>query len=167
MRHRLKGRKLGRITSHREMLGRNLVTNLFAHGRIVTTLQKAKEFRGKAEKMITLAKKGGLANYRRALGFIQDENVVKKLFNDIKDRFSDRAGGYTRVIRLGGYRFEAEKHGKFASHRLGDMGERAIWELVVHKDHDEELYLAGLGAKAREERDKKKLDKKKKLETKK
>lgn len=160
MRHKLKGRKLGRTTAHRKMLARNIVTSLFLHGRVVTTVQKAKEFRRDVDRMITLAKYGGLANYKRACSFLMDEQVVKKLFSDIKDRFADRNGGYTRIIRLGGYRYEAEKHGKFASNRLADNGQRAIWELVELKDHEDERYLAGKGPRIRAEADKKLAEKK-------
>ncbi len=77
MRHRLKGRKLGRTGAHREALERNLVTSLFVYGRVITTLQKAKEFRGTAERMITLAKAGGLANFRRILRTVQDRAVAR------------------------------------------------------------------------------------------
>jgi len=90
MRHRLKGRKLGMTTAHREAVERNIVTSLFIHGRIATTLQRAKEFRGAAEHLITLGKKGGLANFRHILSVVQDARVAKKIVNDVAKRFADR-----------------------------------------------------------------------------
>jgi ribosomal protein L17 len=141
------------------MLGRNLVTSLFIYGRITTTLEKAKEFRGLAERLITWAKKGGLANYRRALSIITDKKVVKKLFNDLAKRFETRQGGYTRVIRFGDSRWAGKGHGIYAMNRLGDNSSRVIWELVERKDIEQEKYLAGRGPKAREELEKKRLEK--------
>ena len=116
MRHKIAGRKLGRTTSHRLAMFRNMVTSLFEHERIVTTQQKAKEIRPIAEKMITLAKRGDLHARRQALAFIRSKDVVEKLFTDIKDRFSDRNGGYTRVLQTGV--------------RKGDAASMAIIELV-------------------------------------
>ncbi|MFQ5455946.1 MAG: 50S ribosomal protein L17 [Nitrospirota bacterium] len=117
MRHKKDGRKLGRDSAHRKALFRNLVTSLFKHEKIETTLAKAKELRSISDKMITLAKKGSLHNRRAALSFIQEKDVVKKLFDDIGSRFTDRNGGYTRVIKT--------------RRRLGDGAEMAIVELVV------------------------------------
>ncbi len=150
MRHRLKGRKLGRTGAHREALERNLVTSLFVYGRVITTLQKAKEFRGTAERMITLAKAGGLANFRRILRTVQDRAVARKIVEDVARRFTDRSGGYTRVVRLGGSRWDGDGRGRFAFNRLGDCGQKAVWELVVRKDRDEEMKLAGRGEAARQ-----------------
>ena len=116
MRHKIAGRKLGRTTSHRLAMFRNMVTSLFEHERIVTTQQKAKEIRPIAEKMITLAKRGDLHARRQALAFIRSKDVVEKLFTDIKERFSDRNGGYTRVLQTGV--------------RKGDAASMAIIELV-------------------------------------
>jgi len=151
MRHRLKGRKLGRTTAHRKALAMNLVNALFISGTVITTVEKAKEFRGLAEKLITHAKKGGLHNYRYALSILQNRDVVNKLFNDIAGRFKDRNGGYTRVLRLGGSRWDGDGKGKFAFNRLGDNGRRAIWELLVKKEPNEEAILASVGNKDKKE----------------
>lgn len=101
MRHLNAGRKLNRSASHRRALFRNLVTALLERERIKTTDAKAKETRRLAERMITLGKEGTLAARRRALMFVQSRTVVKKLFDDIAPRFKDRAGGYTRIIKIG------------------------------------------------------------------
>ena len=100
MRHRLAGRKLGRRSSHRRALFRNMVTDLLRHEKLVTTEPKAKEVRGIAEKMITLGKKSGLHSYRQALSFIMDKKVTEKLFADLAPRYKERPGGYTRIIKL-------------------------------------------------------------------
>jgi large subunit ribosomal protein L17 len=101
MRHLNAGRKLNRSASHRRALFRNLVTALLERERIKTTDAKAKETRRLAERMITLGKEGTLAARRRALTFVQSRAVVKKLFDDIAPRFKERAGGYTRIIKIG------------------------------------------------------------------
>ena len=101
MRHKVDGRKLGRTTAHRKALYRNLVTDLLGYEKIVTTEAKAKEARSLAEKMITLAKEGGLNSRRRALSFILEEKVTEKLFAEIAPRYAERSGGYTRIIKLG------------------------------------------------------------------
>jgi large subunit ribosomal protein L17 len=101
MRHLNAGRKLSRSSSHRRALLRNLVTALFERESIRTTDAKAKEVRRFAERMITLGKDGSLAARRRALSFIQSRNAVKRLFDDIAPRFKERAGGYTRIIKIG------------------------------------------------------------------
>ncbi len=101
MRHLNAGRKLNRSASHRRALFRNLVTALFERERIRTTDAKAKEVRRLAERMITLGKDGSLAARRRALSYIQKRAVVAKLFSDIAPRFTERPGGYTRIIKLG------------------------------------------------------------------
>ncbi|HLG41844.1 MAG TPA: 50S ribosomal protein L17, partial [Planctomycetota bacterium] len=145
MRHRLRGRKLGRTTEHRKALARNLVTDLFRHGRIVTTVQKAKEFRGLADRLVTWAKKGDARHYRMIASVVKDRRVVQKLMADIAKRFETRPGGYTRYFRLGGSRWDGEGHGRYAANRLGDNAERAIWELSEARDHEQELYLAGRG----------------------
>jgi large subunit ribosomal protein L17 len=100
MRHRVAGRKLGRTTGHRRALYRNLVTELLKHEKITTTEAKAKEVRGLAEKMITLGKKSGLHAYRQALSFIMDKKVTEKVFADLAPRYSERSGGYTRIVKL-------------------------------------------------------------------
>ena len=101
MRHKLSGKKLGRPAAHRWSLYRNLVTDLLNYGKINTTLVKAKEARGLADKMITLGKEGSLASRRRALAFIFDEKVVDKVFVEYASRYKSRPGGYTRVLKLG------------------------------------------------------------------
>ena len=143
MRHRLKGRKLGRTTAHRQALERNIVQSLFIYGRIITTEAKAKEFRGTAEHLITLGKVGDLPARRRILRTVQDPRLAKKIIDDVAKRFGDRPGGYTRVVKLGGSRWDGDGRGHYAFNRLGDDGKKAIWELVVRKDRDEELRSAG------------------------
>jgi large subunit ribosomal protein L17 len=101
MRHKLSGKILGRPAAHRWSLYRNLVTDLLNYGKITTTLVKAKEARGLADKMITLGKEGSLASRRRALAFIFDEKVVDKVFAEYASRYKSRPGGYTRVLKLG------------------------------------------------------------------
>ncbi|MBO5666430.1 MAG: 50S ribosomal protein L17 [Firmicutes bacterium] len=109
-------RKLGRPTAHRNMMLRNLVTDLLREGRISTTLMRAKEARREAEKMITLGKRGDLHARRQALSYILDEDVVTKLFEEIAPKYADRQGGYTRILKLGP--------------RQGDGAEVAFLELV-------------------------------------
>jgi large subunit ribosomal protein L17 len=116
MRHRNKGRKLGRTASHREALLRNMATSLFRHGRIETTTAKAKELRPYAEKLITLAKRGDLHARRQASRRVQDQEVLAALFTAIGPRFAERPGGYTRVLKTG--------------FRQGDGAEMALIELV-------------------------------------
>jgi len=101
MRHRLGGRKLGRTTAHRQMLLRNLVTSLIDKERVRTTTAKAKEARPLAEKVITLGKEGTLAARRRALAVLTKEETATRLFETIAPRFSERSGGYTRIVKLG------------------------------------------------------------------
>lgn len=109
-------RKLGRDSSARKALFRSMLTSLFQYERIETTEAKAKELRGLADKMITLAKRGDLHARRQVLAFILDEDIVTKLFSDIAPKYADRQGGYTRVIKLGV--------------RKGDAAPVAIIELV-------------------------------------
>ena len=120
MRHGKSGRKLGRTSSHRKAMFRNMVTSLFEHERIVTTEQKAKELKPIAEKMITLAKRGDLHARRQALSYIQSKDVVAKLFDEIQGQFADRQGGYTRIIKTG--------------NRQGDAAPMAIIELVGYEE---------------------------------
>ncbi len=101
MRHRKTGRKLGRNTSHRRALLRNMVTSLFEHGRIQTTDAKAKEVRRVAEKLITLGRRGNLHARRQALAYVRSKDVVAKLFEEIAPRFASRPGGYTRIVKAG------------------------------------------------------------------
>lgn len=116
MRHRKKGRQLGRQTKHRWALFRNLVTSLLDHERIETTEAKAKELRGFTDRMISLGKEGTLPARRRALGFLRSKAVVSKLFSDVAGRFKDRSGGYTRIVKT--------------RRRVGDAGEMVAVELV-------------------------------------
>ena len=160
MRHRLKGRKLGRTTAHRQALERNLVQSLFIYGRVITTVEKAKEFRGRAERLITLGKKGGLAAFRRILRTVQDPEIAHKIVNDVAKRFADRPGGYTRVVKLGGSRWDGDGRGLYAFNRLGDNGKKAIWELVVRKEREEEMKSAGVGKEAKEAEEARELAKK-------
>ena len=101
MRHNVAGRTLGRPSGHRRALYRNLITDLLGYGKIITTEAKAKEVRGLAEKMITLGKKGGLHSRRQALSFILDKKVAEKVFTELAPRYTERHGGYTRIIKLG------------------------------------------------------------------
>ena len=109
-------RKLGKTSTQRKALLRQLVTDLLENGKIETTFYRAKEVQPVVEKMITLGKKAGLANYRRALSYITKEDVVQKLFKEIAPKYADRNGGYTRVTRTGA--------------RRGDAAEMAVIELV-------------------------------------
>ena len=109
-------RRLGKTTPQRKAMLRQLVTDLLENGKLETTFFRAKEVQPVAEKMITLAKKGGLANYRRALAYITKEDVAKKLFDEIGAKYADCNGGYTRVTRTGA--------------RRGDAAEMAVIELV-------------------------------------
>ena len=101
MRHGKSGRRLGRTTSHREAMFRNLVTSFLTHEKITTTDAKAKEIRSVAEKMITLGKRGDLHSLRQAASYIREKSVVTKLFTTIAPRYKDRPGGYTRIVKLG------------------------------------------------------------------
>lgn len=94
-------RKLGRDSSARKALFRGMLTSFFQYDRIETTEAKAKELRGLADQMITLAKRGDLHARRQVLAYLMDEDVVKKLFDEIAPKYADRQGGYTRVIKLG------------------------------------------------------------------
>ena len=116
MRHNKGLRKLGRTTSHRRALLRNLTTSLFRHERIKTTLPKAKELRPIAEKLITIARRDDLHSRRRVLREVSDKEVVKKLFGTLAPRFATRPGGYTRTLRL--------------NPRPGDGADMAIVELI-------------------------------------
>ncbi len=139
MRHRVAHRKLNRTTSHRRALRRSLVCNLIEHESIVTTLPKAKEVRAFAEKLITLAKRDTLSARRRAIALLNERRIVDedaehktiitKLFKELGPRFADRAGGYTRVVRL-------------AQRRLGDGTTKAILQFV-------DQAIASTGVRAR------------------
>ncbi len=101
MRHNKAGRRLGRTTSHRIAMFRNMVTSFLSHEKITTTDAKAKELRSIAEKMITFGKKGDLHAMRQAASYIRDKKVVTKLFTTIAPRYKERSGGYTRIVKLG------------------------------------------------------------------
>jgi large subunit ribosomal protein L17 len=116
MRHHRSGRKLGRDSAHRKALYANLTASLIEHGRIKTTVAKAKEVRPVAEEMITLGRRGDVSARRHALKFLRSQDVVHKLFSDVGPRFSDRPGGYSRIVKLGP--------------RQGDAAEMAYLELV-------------------------------------
>lgn len=109
-------RKLGRKSSHRELMLRNMTTQLLQHGRITTTETRAKEIRKTVEKMITLGKKGDLHSQRQALSYLTSETVVKNLFDEIAPKYQDRNGGYTRIIKT--------------APRRGDSAPMAIIELL-------------------------------------
>ncbi len=135
MRHRVAGRKLNRTKEHRLALRRNLVASLFEHGTISTTMEKAKEVKSFAEKLITLGKKGKLEHRRRAISMLGNRlivaeedgvvvrkgSVIGKLFSEIGPRYLERAGGYTRIIKL-------------AQRRLGDNGQLVLLQLVGEDD---------------------------------
>lgn len=116
MRHRVHARKLGRDQAHRKAMYRNLVTSLLEHERVETTDAKAKEVRRLADRMITLGKKGDLAARRRALSVIRERDVTAKVFDELADRYKDRPGGYTRVLK--------------SRVRVGDAAAMSIVELV-------------------------------------
>jgi len=144
MRHRIAGYKLGRDTEHRRAMWRNMAASLFSHGQITTTVPKAKSVQPFVEKMITLAKKGDLASRRRVIAQLRDRiivlndeddgvdrnrygevrggpRLVKKLFDEVAPRYKDRAGGYTRIVRLG-------------RHRIGDGAELCVLQLISEDD---------------------------------
>lgn len=115
--HRVRGRKFGRKTKHRIAMKRNLITALIEHGRITTTLPKAKEYRPYAEKVISMGRNKTLHNVRRAARQLSSKDVLKKLFDEVGPRFRERPGGYTRIRKL-------------SRPRLNDCAPRAILELV-------------------------------------
>ncbi len=117
MRHLNKGRQLSRTHAHKKALLKNLVTSLLRHERIVTTLAKAKEMRSLAERCVTYAKKGSLHHRRLAARVVNDAETLHKLFSDVAGRFAARAGGYTRITKIGW--------------RKGDAAEMAVIELIA------------------------------------
>jgi large subunit ribosomal protein L17 len=116
MRHQNKGRKLGRDSAHRKALYANMTVQLIEHGRIKTTLAKAKEVRPVAERMITLGKRGDLHAHRQAVAFLRSKPATHSLFAEVAPRYAERPGGYTRIVKLGP--------------RQGDAAEMAYLELV-------------------------------------
>lgn len=130
MRHGKFGRKLGRTSEHRSSMLSNMAVSLLLHEQITTTLPKAKEVRRFVDRMITLGKRGGLHSRRRALSILQDEDVVRKLFGALTERYKGRNGGYTRVLKAG--------------FRYGDSAPMAVVELM-----DRDLDAKGAADKAR------------------
>jgi large subunit ribosomal protein L17 len=116
MRHKKSGRKLNRTAEHRKALFANMAAALIKHEQIVTTLPKAKDLRGVAERLITLAKRGDLHARRQAISRLREDSAVKKLFDVLGPRYGDRQGGYTRVLKAG--------------FRYGDSAPMAVIELV-------------------------------------
>lgn len=129
MRHRVSGKKLGRSTSHRRAMRRNFICSVIKHERVVTTVERAKAMRRSVEKVITLGKQKDLARFRRALALLGDKECVRKLFDELGPRYKDRPGGYTRTLRLSGY-------------RIGDGGSKAIFELVDNNVLENQLAQA-------------------------
>ena len=128
MRHRMSGRKLNRTSSHRKAMFANMTASLLLHEQIKTTKPKAKDLRTFVDKMITLGKRGDLHSRRQALSFLQDKEVVTKLFDILADRYKDRQGGYSRVLAAG--------------FRYGDAAPMAYIELVdrpIPEDLDDDL----------------------------
>lgn len=138
MRHRKDHRKLSRTASHRRALLRNLATALFQYERIETTLAKAKEARRLAERLITFAKQGDVAARRHVARFVTKPAVTSKLFNTIGPWYTERAGGYTRIVRLGP--------------RLGDAGESVYLELVKTAEQKEKERLDRIAAEEAKEK---------------
>lgn len=131
MRHGIKGRKLNRTKAHRRALFANLAAALLKHEQIKTTLPKAKDLRPIVEKLITLGKRGDLHARRQALAYLYDKETVEKLFSAISERYKERQGGYTRILKAG--------------FRYGDMAPMAVIELV---DRDVEAKGKDSGPKA-------------------
>jgi large subunit ribosomal protein L17 len=151
MRHRVAGRKFSRHTQHRELMFRNMLVSLLEHERIKTTLAKGKELRSWADRIITLGKRGTLHARRRAFALLRDKGIVKKLFDEIAPKFKDRAGGYTRVYKLGW--------------RQGDAAPLSLVELVSFA-HPEEKKKSTITTKAKEVLEKVTPKKKEKVEKK-
>ena len=121
MKHNITHRKLNRTSSHRKALLMNMSNALIKHEQITTTLTKAKELRSFVEKIVTLGKKGDLVSRRKAISILQDENMTSKIFGTFAERYKDRKGGYTRIVKL--------------TNRYGDNAPTAVIEFV---DRDEE-----------------------------
>ena len=116
MKHRIKGKRLNRTSSHRKALFKNMAQAIIKHEQIITTLPKAKTMKPIIDKLITLGKKGSLHARRQAFSQLRDNNMVSKLFGDLASRYSDRQGGYSRVLKAG--------------YRYGDAAAMAVIELV-------------------------------------
>ena len=138
MHHGKAGSKLGRSSSHKEAMFRNMVTSVIKHERIKTTDTKAKELRKLAEKMVTLGKKGSLHARRQALAVIRDKDMVSKLFGELTERYRNRAGGYTRIVKVG--------------YRYGDNAPVSILEFIADEKKKEKAKAKGkTKAKAKKE----------------
>jgi large subunit ribosomal protein L17 len=154
MRHLKAGRKFGRTSAHRKALFRNLVGALIQRERISTTLAKAKELRGKVEKTITLGKRGTLHARRQAFKLVPAKDAVQKVFGPLAERYANRPGGYTRIIRIG--------------HRKGDDAPMAFIELVDREGDEVKTVAKGKAESKKEAKDSKpKVIEKKKVESKK
>src|SRR5438067_4138721 len=169
MRHKVSGYKLGRTTSHRRSLLRNMATSLIIEERIETTVPKAKALRPTVEKMITLGKRGDLSARRQAAAYVMTDEALKKLFDTLGPRFGDRNGGYTRIIRgawqkgdgadkafielLGSEKILDEKRQKHADTRAKKDEEtrKAIAEAQAQQQADAEA--AGIAAEGKEEKE--------------
>ncbi|HNY72008.1 MAG TPA: 50S ribosomal protein L17 [Syntrophales bacterium] len=134
MRHGKADCKLGRTTSHRKAMLRNMVTSFIDHESIQTTDAKAKELKRVAEKMVTLGKRGSLHARRQALGYVRSAKTVKKLFEELSVRYRERAGGYTRIVKLG--------------FRIGDNAPVSLVEFVKDTDKEKSKKKAGAAKKA-------------------
>ena len=121
MKHNIKNKKLNKTSSHRKAMFMNMSNALIKHEQITTTLPKAKELKPFVEKIITLGKKGDLESRRKAISILQDNKMTKKIFDVIADRYKDRKGGYTRIVKIG--------------NRFGDNAQTAVIELI---DRDED-----------------------------
>lgn len=134
MRHRRAGKKLGRDSSHRQAMLRNMVTSLFKHEQLETTDAKAKQLRPMAEKIITLAKRGDLHARRQALAYIKDKAITHRLFGDLRDRYMDRQGGYVRIVKKG--------------NRKGDGAPLSVIQLLPEEEGKKKVKKKGKTAKA-------------------
>ena len=142
--HMIRGRQLSRDTEHRKAMRRNLVQSLFEHGKVRTTLPKAKEVQAMAEKLITLARTGTLTARRRVISILGDrrlvdeeqeftkQSLIQKLFSDVAPNFVDRPGGYSRIIKL-------------AEHRIGDAGNLVLLQLLTEESAPRGVARRGAG----------------------
>ncbi len=139
MRHRMSGRKLNRTSSHRKAMLSNMAVSLLTHEQIQTTVFKAKELRRVVDRMITLGKRGSLHARRQAASYLRDDDAVGKLFSSLAERYKDRPGGYTRVLKAG--------------NRYGDCAPMAVIELV-----ERDVEAKGAADKARVEAERKEME---------
>ena len=139
MRHRMSGRKLNRTSSHRKAMLSNMAVSLLTHEQIQTTVFKAKELRRVVDRMITLGKRGSLHARRQAFAYLRDDDAVSKLFSALAERYKERPGGYTRVLKAG--------------NRYGDCAPMAVIELV-----ERDVAAKGAADKARVEAERQEAD---------